>query len=143
MASVFHVICVIFYVTQIWQIPGEPDVKIVPREVPIVPKRVASVFAVKDEEDDGETTIIDKERCVSWVKLIYICMRNALRHCLAVIYLCCTVDKNVLIVTCKVFYLKSYYAKNLLFATPKFCSKGITFSICYVFPLLAMPHVPF
>ena len=65
-ASVFHVICVIIYVTQIWQIPGDPDVKIVPREVPIVPKRVASVFAVKDEEDDGETTIIDKERFVSW-----------------------------------------------------------------------------
>ena len=34
------------YVTQIWQIPGEPDVKIVPRQVLIVPKRVASVFHV-------------------------------------------------------------------------------------------------
>ncbi|KAK3103095.1 hypothetical protein FSP39_016403 [Pinctada imbricata] len=46
-----------------WQIPGDEPVKFVPREIPLVPVRVASVFAdKKEDEDDGETAVIDKER---------------------------------------------------------------------------------
>lgn len=38
-----------------------------PREIPLVPVRVSSVFASRKEEevDDGDTSILDKERMVS------------------------------------------------------------------------------
>ena len=46
---------------QVWSLPRS-DIKIVPRAVPIVPVRVASVFVQKKEEDeemDTDTDILD------------------------------------------------------------------------------------
>ncbi|KAL5013533.1 hypothetical protein ScPMuIL_007803 [Solemya velum] len=51
---------------KIWQNTKIEHVKLVPREIPLIPIRVASVFADKvdnkDDLDDGETSILDKER---------------------------------------------------------------------------------
>lgn len=54
--------------------PRNDNVKILPRDLPLVPVRVASVFAEKgkseekDELDDGETHILDKVRIVREAK---------------------------------------------------------------------------
>ncbi|KAL3851885.1 hypothetical protein ACJMK2_015582 [Sinanodonta woodiana] len=49
---------------KIWQAPRNVEVNIIARDIPLVPIRVASVFADKDKEDfdDGETSILDKVR---------------------------------------------------------------------------------
>nr|XP_034305706.1 protein polybromo-1 isoform X10 [Crassostrea gigas] len=49
---------------KVWQIPGREQVPLLPREIPLVPVRVSSVFASRKEEevDDGDTSILDKER---------------------------------------------------------------------------------
>ncbi|XP_062616162.1 protein polybromo-1-like [Saccostrea cucullata] len=49
---------------KVWQIPGGDQVSLSPREIPLVPVRVSSVFAGRKEEevDDGATSILDKER---------------------------------------------------------------------------------
>lgn len=43
---------------------------LLPREIPLVPVRVSSVFASRKEEevDDGDTSILDKERMVGTVE---------------------------------------------------------------------------
>ena len=57
---------------QIWQMPKNDSVKIIPREEPKDPKRVASVFMQKQTavnndatDDDGDTQIIEKVREVT------------------------------------------------------------------------------
>ncbi|XP_078341278.1 protein polybromo-1-like isoform X14 [Crassostrea virginica] len=49
---------------KVWQIPGGEPVPLSPREIPLVPVRVSSVFAGRKEEeiDDGDSSILDKER---------------------------------------------------------------------------------
>ncbi|KAK7457993.1 hypothetical protein BaRGS_00039138 [Batillaria attramentaria] len=52
---------------KIWQCPRSESLNIIPREVPLVPIRVASVFASKVssetcEQDDGDVSLLDKTR---------------------------------------------------------------------------------
>lgn len=49
-----------------WQIPAAEPVPHTPREIPLVPVRVSSVFASRKEEevDDGDISILDKDRIV-------------------------------------------------------------------------------
>ncbi len=48
--------------------PRNEDLKLMEREVPFHPIRVASIFADKDKDefDDGDTSILDKERNVGF-----------------------------------------------------------------------------
>ena len=54
------------FALKVWQIPGGEPVPLSPREIPLVPVRVSSVFAGRKEEeiDDGDSSILDKERIV-------------------------------------------------------------------------------
>lgn len=57
-------------VLQVWQVPRNDSIGIVPRDLPLVPIRVASVFATKEpsevrEPDDGDVSILEKFREVS------------------------------------------------------------------------------
>ncbi|XP_060077506.1 protein polybromo-1-like isoform X10 [Ylistrum balloti] len=49
---------------KIWQSTKSDNVSIVPRDIPLVPVRVASVFADKEKDiiDDGDNSILDKKR---------------------------------------------------------------------------------
>ncbi|XP_048738876.1 LOW QUALITY PROTEIN: protein polybromo-1-like [Ostrea edulis] len=49
---------------KVWQIPAAEPVPHTPREIPLVPVRVSSVFASRKEEevDDGDISILDKDR---------------------------------------------------------------------------------
>ncbi|XP_071136787.1 protein polybromo-1-like isoform X8 [Mytilus edulis] len=49
---------------KIWPVPRNDQVMLIPREVPLVPIRVASVFVdkEKDEADDGDNSVLDKVR---------------------------------------------------------------------------------
>ncbi|XP_053378046.1 protein polybromo-1-like isoform X6 [Mercenaria mercenaria] len=49
---------------KLWSVPRNEDLKLIEREVPFHPIRVASIFADKDKDefDDGDTSILDKER---------------------------------------------------------------------------------
>lgn len=49
---------------KIWPVPKNEMVTLVPREIPLVPVRVASVFVdkEKDEADDGDNSVLDKIR---------------------------------------------------------------------------------
>lgn len=65
-------------VLQVWQVPRNDSIGIVPRDLPLVPIRVASVFATKEpsevrEPDDGDVSILEKFREVSpsWGKTLY------------------------------------------------------------------------
>ena len=56
-----------FFKFQIWQVPKNEHVTIVPREEPLPPIRVASVFADSSDSmdvDDGMTGILDRTRDV-------------------------------------------------------------------------------
>ena len=77
---------------QLWTVPLNEEVMLVEREVPLQPIRVASVFADrdKDELDDGDTSIIDKERHVStlpahwyiprWLKLPCLLIKTVISY---------------------------------------------------------------
>lgn len=56
------VLCVL----KLWPVPRNEELKLLEREMPLQPIRVASVFADKDKDefDDGDTSLIDKERDV-------------------------------------------------------------------------------
>ncbi|XP_025107181.1 protein polybromo-1-like isoform X2 [Pomacea canaliculata] len=52
---------------KVWQVPRNDSIGIVPRDLPLVPIRVASVFATKEpsevrEPDDGDVSILEKFR---------------------------------------------------------------------------------
>jgi len=58
---------------QLWSVPTNEEVNLVEREVPLEPVRVASVFAdkIKDEFDDGDTSLLEKEKIVSNANVIF------------------------------------------------------------------------
>lgn len=62
-------LCLLPCVVQIWHSRND-NVSIVPRDIPLVPIRVESVFATKvdseaKEQDDGDISVLDKTRVVS------------------------------------------------------------------------------
>ena len=58
---------------QLWSVPTNEEVNLVEREVPLEPVRVASVFAdkIKDEFDDGDTSLLEKVKIVSNANVIF------------------------------------------------------------------------
>ncbi len=56
------------FVLQIWQMPKNETVKMVSRDIPLVPNRIPSVFKRSQrppaaaEDDDGQTQVIEKAR---------------------------------------------------------------------------------